>query len=155
MPVKIYHTSPEKITEIHENGLFGDVFFWALKPYCIGGCEQIYKLELDDSEIIDVSQLYDDEIIKKISKKANVDLETAEKFLNGSLNEWDYFDDEFRYNNPDFDLADFSWQLQKFRGYVARKMGFIACKDVDEQGDVYIIKMNNVFERAKIHEKFY
>ena len=155
MLVELYHTSPEKIAEIHENGLYSDVFFWALKPYWVGGCEEIYKIELNESEIIDVSELHDGEIIEKIAKRVKVDFETAENFLTGSINEWNYFDDEFRYSNPDFDLADFSWFLQKCRGYAARKMGFTACKDQDEQGDVFIIRMKDVFQRAQLHETFY
>ncbi|MGY3805449.1 AcrIF11 family anti-CRISPR ADP-ribosyltransferase (plasmid) [Pigmentibacter ruber] len=153
MSVEIYHTSPEKITEIHEDGYYGDVFFWASRPYWTTGRAEIYKLELNDNEIIEAYELYDEEIITKIAKKVNVDLETAEKFLKGSINEWDYFDAN-SFDDPTF-LGEFSWFLQKCRGYASRKMGYIACKDHDEQGSVYIIRMKDVFQRAQLHEKFY
>ncbi len=151
MTIKIYHTSPEEIKEIREDGLFGDVFFWAPEPYFMAPTvKAIYEIELDDNEIIKAHQLYDHEIIEKISERANVDLEIAESFLNGSINEFKYFDDEFTYNNPNFDIGDFSWFLQKCRGYAARKMGFIACKDADEQGTVYLIRMKDVFKRTQL-----
>jgi hypothetical protein len=40
------------------------------------------------------------------------------------------------------DCADASWECQRLRGVVAKKLGFKAAEMIDEHGTVYLINSN-------------
>jgi len=51
---RLIHTSPEKIEQIHDKGLFGSGLFFSHKPYYMGSesGSSMYGHEVDDSDII-------------------------------------------------------------------------------------------------------
>lgn len=126
----MYHTSPSKIevNTITSNGIAGSCLFFSDDIYSMSE-SSIYVYEAE-FKCTDVSSLYDEAIIARISEFFNVDFEVAENLLDGTANEWDYGAE-----------GDDSWWLQGVRGECAVKMGFDGCKDNDEQGSVYIIPM--------------
>ena len=138
----IYHTSPKEIKEITKNGLFDDCLFFASEPYFMTQAENpiIYSLEIDESEIIEVSKLYEENIIKDISNYLEVDLEDAERVLDGRDMAFDYSGD-----------CEDDWYVQKKQGECAKLMGYRACESIDEQGVVYIVPMYS-FEDKLVRE---
>lgn len=132
--MKVFHTSPTVITKIDNSPMrtFADCLFFSDDIYQMSACDTItYSLEIDEDMIIRVSQLDDSEIIKEVAELFDCDLDLAELLLDASESEWDL-------DNCD---GDKSWSLQALRGKCAKKMGYEACEDEDEQGTVYIIPM--------------
>lgn len=131
----MYHTSPNVINEgsINKNGVAGDCLFFSDDVYMMVASKTCYVYEAD-FECVNVSQLYDDDIISDIANYFNCDFDLAESLLDGSENEWNQ---EFKCDGDD------SWWLQGKRGQCAAKMGFDGCIDEDEQGKVYIVPMLN------------
>lgn len=60
------------------------------------------------------------------------EMDFAESLLDSSKSVWDY----------EFGDAESDWYIQAQRGLCAKEMGFDGCKDIDEQGIVYIIPMH-------------
>lgn len=138
------HTSPTKIIEgmINENGIAGDCLFFSDDVYITTTAKKVYVYEAD-FECVNVSQLHDEQIIEEIAERFNCDLDLAEKLLDGRENEW----------NQEFSCdGDDSWWLQAKRGECAVKLGYDGCKDIDEQGDVYIVPMKNREKELKLVE---
>ena len=131
--ITVTHTSPAEITKIDSlGGCAGNgTLFFSTNDYSMGSVAAIYDLDLSDDEIITAKELHDDEIISEISVLFSVDAETAESLLDATGSEWDHDCD-----------AEKSWALQGLRAECAQKMGFVACEDEDENGAVYMIKMN-------------
>jgi hypothetical protein len=139
--MKITHTSPVKITKITNSGLFDDCLFFSDDEYVMTAKKGyfVYQINIDESEIIDASDLDDSETIEHISNVLNVDLEQAERFLDARDSVFDFGLD-----------ADDDWFIQSQRGAAAKLMGFSACRDEDEQGTVYIVPMLNKFESLNL-----
>src|SRR5690606_25317487 len=133
--IKMYHTSPNKIENgtIHNHGIAMDCLFFSNRIYQMSP-ESVF-LYCGYFHCIKAEQLHDEEIISEISNIFSVDLDTGEKLLNGSINEWD-----LEHLNYDV-LPELSFFLQGARGRCAKKMGYDGCEDIDEQGTVYIIPM--------------
>jgi hypothetical protein len=91
-----------------------------------------YELDINDDEIIRASSLYDESIVSEIAELFECDEDDAECLLDASMSEWDFECDEEK-----------SWRLQGLRAECAKKMGFLACEDEDENGDVWMIKMDD------------
>ncbi|MDD9195839.1 hypothetical protein PVK62_08290 [Aliivibrio sp. S3MY1] len=141
--MKVFHTSPDVITKIDNSPLrtFADCLFFSDDVYQMAACETItYSLEIDEDMIIRTWQLDDAEIISEVAELFQCDLELAESILDASESEWDL-------ENCD---GEKSWALQALRGKCAKKMGYEACEDEDEQGTVYIIPMFNRESDLKI-----
>jgi len=138
--MKLYHTSPEKIEKITTNGQFGDCLFFASKPYKMTAASTvfIYTINIDEAEIIDVSDLYDDEIISEIAERFDVDEDEAERILDGRASAWDHADDL-----DGEEAAENDWWMQAQQGKCAAKMGKQAVESTDEQGAVWIVPMSN------------
>ena len=127
----MYHTSPNKIESgtINSFGIAGDCLFFSNDVYATTAASELYVYEADFSTV-SCSMLYDECICNDIANRFNVDVDTAERLLDGRESEWDYSDD-----------ADDSWWLQGKRGQCAKAMGYDGAQDADEQGVVYIIPM--------------
>ena len=138
----ITHTSPAEITAIDSiGGCAGNgTLFFSTNDYVMGAVTAIYDLDLSDDEIISASQLHDEEIISEIAELFEVESDIAESLLDASEDEWEIFDCD----------ADKSWALQGLRAECAQKMGYVACEDTDENGAVYMIKMNGTLLKRMI-----
>ena len=98
--------------------------------YSQGDGDHPYALPIEDISHIDVSALVADAAAEKeIRSIFGADCD-AEGLLDGSVDE---NDEEFE------DIEDAGWHLQRIRAQTARRMGFHAVVDHDEQGKVYII----------------
>ncbi len=139
--MKLYHTSPTKIETINESGTFGDCLFFASEIYVMTEAKTIYtySIEIKDSEVINVSELHDDEEIKRIAEVLGVNENNAERMLDGRDTAFDHGGD-----------GEDDWWIQGIQGQVARKMGYKACESEDEQGAVYIISMKNMENKLKL-----
>ena len=126
----MFHTSPNQIEHgiINNDGIAGSCLFFSDDSYRMSE-SSIYVYEADFNCII-TNKLHDETIIEELSDRFNVDIEIAERLLDGSENEWDHGAD-----------GELSWWLQGKRGECAIKMGYDGCEDEDEQGTVYIVPM--------------
>ncbi len=132
--MKITHTSPNKITSINKNGQFDDCLFFSADEYSMTtkGDLYVYSIELLDSKIIEVSELYNEEVIANIASVLDVDEDAAERLLDGRDTAFDH----------DLDGED-DWWIQAKQGECAKLMGYEAVESQDEQGTVYIVPMAN------------
>lgn len=145
---RVFHTSPEKITEIYNNPVFGDVLFFADTPYYRQGhSEYVYALDLDDDKIIDVDRFFYHEdyeklssLVKKIQNYFDVDEDTAEDLLSGKLSTYGVVEDGEKAGSGD-------WWLQGLQGEAAKILGYDAACGADENGAVYIVPMTGKFDR--------
>lgn len=129
--MRIYHTSSEQITEINEDGLFNDCLFFSHDVYSLGSYTHVYAIDIEEEEIINVSQLHDTDIIAHIASVLECDTETAESILDGSIPSVCDIDAD-----PELD-----WFIQAQQGECANVMGYKACRSTDEQGTVFIVAM--------------
>ena len=106
--------------------------FFSVNDYAMGEANFVYDMQISDDELIAAAQLHDDEIISEIADLFDCESDTAESLLDASQSEWDHDCD-----------AEKSWELQGLRAECAQKMGYIACEDTDENGTVYMIKMDS------------
>ena len=129
----MYHVSPRLITSgmINEYGISSDCLFFSNDVYVMTSSDECYIYEADFN-CVNVSRLYDDESIDEIAEYFGCSTSLAESLLDGSESPWDQ---GFECCGED------SWWLQGKRGECAVKMGFDVCRDVDEQGTVYIVPM--------------
>ena len=148
--MKIFHTSPEKIEKVYESDFFGDCLFFALKPYFMNTPKYIYSIELDESKIVRVRDLYDEKIISEIQQSTKelldieIDEDDAERLLDGRLDAYDLFTDYENFESG-YELGkaagELGWIIQGLQGKCGKKMGFEAVEAQDEQGTVYIVPM--------------
>lgn len=152
--MKIYHTSPEAITEIKENqGPFGGALFFASTPYAMNNVKCTYSIELDESQVIEVCSLDDEEVVEEIVDMANrffdieLDEDDAYDILCGHETIWDLAEGQ-----DAEDLAEFDWTVQGLQAKAAQKAGYLAAESIDEQGTVYIINMIGKESLLKLEE---
>ncbi len=126
----VIHTSPVEITEINKSGMFDDCLFFSDDEYAMGKVAATYSLEIDESAVIDVFDLDDEEMIEHIASVLEIDTDDAERVLDGRDTAMDHGAD-----------CDMDWWIQAKQGECAKKMGYEACRAVDEQGVVYIVPM--------------
>ncbi len=136
MSVKIIHTSPAIIENINKyGGCAGNgTLFFSTNGYSTGAANYTYTLKISDDQVVNASDLYDEDIVSDIANYFDCDTELAESLLDASESEWDQ---EFDCDGED------SWWLQGVRAECARKMGYVACEDEDENGVVFMIQMND------------
>jgi hypothetical protein len=130
--MKLFHTSPEKIEKIHENGMFGDCLFFSSEPYYMTMSKKpvVYSIDLDDNDVVSVRDLFDEEIVSRIAEVMEIDEEDAERVLDGRDTAFDHGHD-----------GEMDWWVQGTQGECAKKMGFSAVESQDEQGTVWIVPM--------------
>jgi len=125
--MKLFHTTPEKIKKIHDNGLFGDCLFFSEEIYYMTAREAyVYEIEVDENDFVESWRLDTIEHITAIAAYCDVEMETAEDYLNDKSYPRD---------------ADKNCFVQQMMGESARADGFLGAKSYDEQGVVYIIPM--------------
>ncbi len=130
--MKLIHTSPEEIKNIHSKGLFSDCLFFSATEYTMTQSKTVYvySMEQDEEKVISVRELHDKEIIEDIARVLEIEEEDAERVLDGRDTAWDHNGD-----------GEDDWWVQAKQGECAKKMGYEACEAEDEQGVVYIIPM--------------
>ena len=132
--MKVTHTSPSKITKITKHGQFDDCLFFSTDEYSMTskGDLYVYSLELAADKIIEVGELYNEDVIANIVSALDVDEDAAERMLDGRDNAF----------NHGLEGSD-DWWIQAKQGECAKLMGYEAVEAQDEQGTVYIVPMSN------------
>ena len=141
--MELFHTSPKQITTITKNGRFGEFLFFSAHAYAMTAGDAIaYKIDLDDSQIIEAGQLFYhtdagklDALVAELADRLNVGAEEAEALIEESISVYDIDAVEAE------DAADASWDVQLFTARAARLLGFRAVQVQDEQGAAYMIDM--------------
>ena len=135
--MELFHTSPNAIESgsINQFGLAGESLCFSADVYTMSAAKVItYKMEIDESEIIEVCTIpYSNDtdklmgIISEIQELADCDEDQA----------WDYLSQKDQYSEDwEIDL-----RLQGYAGDAAKALGYKAAQGEDEQGAVYIVPM--------------
>ncbi len=169
--MKIYHTSPNEISEINDEGRFGSGLFFSDNPYFMTNeSSHVYGLEIPNEEILEHHRLeyLDEEDYKKIKpfideikKKLGVSESKALSLLSQTtdLNSeiWKAQDvlenNQFLNNEERDELMSFlkkvgndsgehSWDIQSLAGKAANALGYSGITSPDETGISYLINMS-------------
>lgn len=141
----LFHTSPAKIEEINEFGLFGSFLFFACEPYKMTASKTVftYSIEVDDDAIINAGRLFyhDDAeklsvLIAEVVSRYDVSEADAEALIEESASIY-----EVESSVEPEDLAEAEWDIQHITAKAARALGFRAVRVTDEQGSSVMIDM--------------
>ena len=132
--MELFHTSTSEITQITTTGRFGEFLCFSSNVYSMSaGGFLTYKLEIDESEIIEAGSLFYHEnaaalsgIVAQVMQLANCDEDTAEELLS---------------QREDCGDAEMSWDIQALTAEAAKRLGFRGVSMSDEQGTCYMIDM--------------
>jgi hypothetical protein len=146
MNIELYHTSPLKIEQVTDKGLFGSFLFFADEPYQMSrGTVYTYKIEIDEGDIINASSLFyedaDGVLIPLVERAANefgISKEIAEQLIEESASIYDVDTDI-----DAADLADASWRTQFYSAKAAAMLGYRGVRVRDEQGYSVMIDMKD------------
>ena len=136
----INHTSPNPINKIDrlQAPFFGSLFF-SSNVYQMSQCDvTVYSIEVDDNFVTPFDLEPTEEEIQDV----------IERFEHLDLDE-DVVFEQITEEEPEFIDGELSWFIQGLQGRIARRMGFLGCEAIDEQGTVYIIDMTNRVELLK------
>lgn len=147
--MKLYHTSPEFINEVHEDGLFGSHIFFSTSVYCMCvGNPKVYEVEIDENEIIKASSMFYqenykdcDHIVKEVMRKLEVTEQEARDLLDETICIHEI--------QEDFDGEKGYW-LQKMTAKAAQALGFNAVAVTDETGESYMLDLKVYKEKMKL-----
>lgn len=150
--MQVIHTSPVEITEIRNDGLFGDCLCFSDHEYAMGEVNAVYALEIDEDSIIRGCNLESDgnAEIKAIAELVLItdgELSEDEAFelLAEESNAWSLLADRMSTDA----IAELCWDVQRLQGRIAAEDGFDAFAGRDEQGTVYIISMTGKLDRLE------
>ena len=133
------HTSPEPITHIRSDGLFGDSLCFAVRPYVMTAAArpQVYRIDLPGDQIVEASTFfYRDDcdklagIVAQVVEMVGCDEDAAEDLLSGRRALVDMAEDF----NPEQDF-----EIQRLQAEAAKVLGYRAVKTTDEQGSLYLV----------------
>lgn len=152
--VRLYHGSrSSNPIEVNNGGLFGGVFSSADKSSALSHGDNIHYLDIPKSKIadshnLDVKNIYSElknsiPGIKKSELDEIRDIVVYDKNLFNSSIPEDRIMDIFSAS----DLGEASWNAQRIRGEIAKKLGFSAVKMNDEHGISYLILPGNKLQR--------
>ena len=140
--MELFHTSPEKIEKVNQYGLFGDCLCFADHPYFMTevNAPVIYKLELDDSDVIEASMFFFhddweklDGVVADVMELVGCDEDTAQELLSERTSVWEESE------NADADMA---WSMQRMIGKAGKILVYRAVECRDEQGAMWLVSMS-------------
>ena len=142
--MELYHTSGAEITNINELGRFGSHLCFADEPYFMAIDPAItYKIEIDENDIIEAGSIFYHDDAEKLSALASEVAERigcseddAEEVISQRLNVWD-MDLELEAD----ELAELSWDSQRWAAEAAALLGYRGVSMQDEQGTMYLVDM--------------
>lgn len=146
----LYHTSPNAIESINRFGLFGSGLCFASSPYQMSACDVLtYKLDAEGLNFLELSEIeWDDNAIEAAKyleswcgeMGVSDGAEALEFLVNQNCS--DVFE-EFPDSIEVEDYADFSFYMQKLALDLSVHLGFDGVSMRDEQGQLYLINMEN------------
>jgi len=142
--MKLFHTSPAEITEIHSDGSFGEFLFFSADEYVMTTGDYVtYAIDIDEGDLIDAEQLFYHEgaeklapLVEQVVSMVGCDEDTAEELIAQTADVHGIDCDI----DPE-DLAEVSWEIQRITGEAAVMLGFRGVAMNDEQGRAYLIHM--------------
>jgi len=154
--MKLFHTSPEnrESIKVKPGGLFGGVFATSTAYYTIGEGKYNYYMNMSEDEILTYYEMKHeidyDAALHALQKETGLGIEDTEQLF-----ELVAYDDEVEYGDPKTerltgtsDPAESSWELQRLRGVIAKKLGYHAVECRDEQGLSYLV-IKGTFKRDR------
>lgn len=140
------HTSPNEISTIDPNGLFGSFLFFvygddASDGYSMSVGDVItYRVTLNDDDVINARELFYhenagalDELVAEFDSKYDIgDIEMSKDLISGRVSGWDEVEG--------WD-GDADWDAQYYAAKAAKILGFRGVCVEDEQGESYMIDM--------------
>lgn len=143
--MELFHTSNGEIKSINKSGRFGSFLFFSCSPYAVGKYTHIYKINVDENDIIDADRLFYhedaaalDSLVHEVMEMAGVDEDTAEDLISQKK---DVFGLDELGHMDGSELADMSWDIQHITARAAVMLGFRGAAMLDEQGTCYLIDM--------------
>lgn len=147
----LYHGSPEQLSEIRNEGMFGGIFASgrdAAEAHGTGN-NVIHSIDLEDSEILDLISRVDFEIIEAVIRQhtaASTDDEIQSVFEAVDSDDADGVESLLLVEQEDCYL---SWEIQHLRGLIAKAAGYKAVECEDEYGTSYLILPGTKIEVAQ------
>lgn len=151
--IKLFHTSPVEIKEIHQFGRFGTFLFFSPNVYQTHVSDKcfIYSIEIDDCDIVKSSSLFTQHDVNE--ELQSIINDVAERFgisEDAAMNLIDETEDVFNYVNDPSDAADESWDMQCCTAKAAVSLGYKGVRVKDEQGESYMIEMSKMIEKLTL-----
>lgn len=144
--MEMYHGSNDsKLAVITAGGLFGGMFFSTCYESAASHGDNIYTIELDDSEIAGSGDLEDGinelrSMFKWLSdEQYDEHQDTITDIIVYESSAYDYDDELMLELFAEEDIASADWYAQKLRGQLAKKLGFKAVTMRDEHGTSYLV----------------
>lgn len=137
--MRLYHTSPEPITAIHGDGLFGSHLFFSSRIYVMTAqsTHVTYAVEIDESDVISAGRLFYhpgaarlDALVAEVAGRFDISAETAEHLIEESIAPHEV-------EGRDID----AWEIQHATARAASILGYRGVAVRDEQGTAYMIDM--------------
>lgn len=136
--MELFHTG--NVTKINTWVTFGSFLFFSADVYkTSAGAANVYKLEIDDSDIIEACSLFYhedaeklDALVSEMAEKYDIDEDVAADLISEKANAWDEI--------QDCD-AGTSWEIQHYTARAAKIFGYRGVQVEDEQGAAYMIGM--------------
>ena len=140
--MKLFHTSPNEITKITEDGTFGSFLCFSCDIYTPGSNldPYVYCLEIGEFDLIECCRLFYsddwkklDPIVESVKKVLGVDEDVAVTLLSEEI---------FLHNlelSENLDFAETAWWIQKQTAECSKILGYKGCIMTDEQGALYMI----------------
>lgn len=150
--MQLYHVSPEPITNIRDDGVFGGFLAFAEAPYSPSGNHAFtYRIDVPESEIVEAETLHHwegdgriDPFVREVMETAGTDENTAIDLLAQRKHLFDLLPmdpDEEAPVCPVMDPGEADWEIQRLTAEAAKAIGYRGASMRDEQGRVYFIDM--------------
>lgn len=145
--MELKHTSPSPIDKIHCDGLFDEFLFFSSRTYQMcAGKAIVYQVEIEENEIIEASHFFyhDDAeklqpLVEQVMAWNSCDEDMAAGLIDGTVDVYECYE-ELGYSDMS-DVADLSFETQRYAGRAAKLLGYRAVAVRDEQGTAYMIDM--------------
>lgn len=145
---RFFHGSPESdLREVEDRGMFGGVFAGAGANSHVGRDGALYYADIPEDAILTHQALnydinYDDQVAalrKSMPRLSDDDLDLAYEVVIEQKDVWgrDWDDVERVFGGDDFGEA--SWEGQRIRGQVAKRLGYKAVEMDDEHGTSWLL----------------
>lgn len=134
--MELLHTSPVEIKSINKDGRFDEFLFFSEDEYAMtAGDYVVYKINIEESDIIEAGSLFFhedasklDELVKEVMDLLDCDEDAAEEMIS---------------QNDDCGDAELSWDIQAITAKAAKTLGYVGVSMTDEQGTCYMIDMSS------------
>lgn len=149
----IYHTSTDLITNIHNNGLFGDGLFFSSRVYTMTAADTVYvyALEEEDLNMISATSLFYHEdalklndIVERFASLYDLTTDEAEEVISGRV-----WCQDAKPELTDMAAVDFSFAQQTYALVCAKALGFDGVELEDEQGAAYLVSMSGRLDKLQ------